>query len=1275
MTRDELLGATAGSPVKLGRYDVHGLLEAGGMGTVYAAVDREHGTPVALKTLDHLGAHHILRFKNEFRAAADLAHPNLVALYELSREGDLWYFTMERIEGVDFIRWLRSASGALRDSTVQRARSSAPTLPDAHLSQMPREPLVAQPVSAPDSTARLREALIQLARGVNALHAAGLLHLDIKPNNVLVENTGRVVLLDFGLTRPIRDVESSAELIVAGTPSSMAPEQFSGTGIGPPTDWYAVGLMLYRALTGTNAFEAEGVAATPFVKGNFSPTPPSELLPELPDDLSRLAVDLLASDPSRRPTGEEVLSRLEAATPAPGVGSLGDEPTRLVGRDSERRELAAALDLALGGAAVVAEVSGSSGVGKSALLDDLFVELDLDRALVLRGRCYERESVPYKAFDGMLDVLAGQLAKQEFDPRQLPRWATELALAFPVLGRVRPFARHVANSRPDTDSVVELRRRAVEALRELFETLAGARPLIVSVDDAQWVDVDSARLLARLLAPPLPPRFLLVLSYRPEELRANGAAEPFRTAVDRLHDRDDVQHMRVDVGPLSVEDAQALASVRLGTVGDEELASTIATESEGLPYFVEALARFATESQTSDGRSEVELSDVLARRVEALEPAQRRLVETLAVADSPIPLSVAFRVAELEGEGVMRALWSLQSGHFVRSTGRASDDLVELCHDRMRESVTTRLGPRRLSSLHEELGETLAPTDDLESSPWLFDAVRHLNAAESELDEARRQRVVDLNLAAGRRARQAVAFPIARACFAAGIEALWPDAWTSHYATTLALHTGAAEASYLTAAWDEAATSVAEIKAHARDVLDQMPAWTVQIDTCIAHLDYDGAVEAGLAALHLLGVDLPSHPAAADVGDAIGGTIAALNAIGPDRFRELAIAEDPHVQAAARILTRLGSAAYFGRPLLFVIIATTLVNSAIEDGLAPSTPYALSVFGIVLNSIEQFELACTWAQVALGLNDRFRDRSLNVRTRHCANNLVCNLLAPLDSTLAETLAIWEDGKAMGDVEYAAYSAHAYVHNGLYAGWPLDELWAVSQKASAFMKSYEQINALHLHLPFEQAVRCFTGRAQDPASLNGPGFDEDEVLAVAAELGARSAICLYRLVMGVVRYHFSTPEDASESLEIARMHIDGAPSTWHVPILRQYAALAIFGLAHADDDLLRLASDDIAKFEALAQLSPSNYEHRVALLSGARARHSGDLDAAVRYFDDAVSLADAGGWTKDVALAHELAAAAERERGDRDAADRRAQAAWATYARWGAVAKLPPGYST
>ena len=353
------------------------------MGVVYRARDREATEPVALKTMAYVEPAALLRFKNEFRALADISHPNVVQLYEMVSEGEHWFFTMELLDGVDFLRWVHredaeppELTGLLTPYSEQKSTwdSSAPTLdsmPEATSSTSGVMSATRQPAPARSCDLdRLRPALLQLAQGVAAIHAAGKLHRDIKPSNVIVTRDARVVLLDFGVVGDLAAARENPRLEdqILGTPAYMAPEQARGAPAGMPADWYAVGVMIYEALTDQLPFDGSPHDIL-FSKQGTRAARPSALVAGVPPDLDALCMDLLHPDPRQRPRGEDVIRRLSQIEAAEGAvpARLAHTPGArrpFVGRTRQLAVLESAFQQCVQGRALVVLMAGRSGMAK-----------------------------------------------------------------------------------------------------------------------------------------------------------------------------------------------------------------------------------------------------------------------------------------------------------------------------------------------------------------------------------------------------------------------------------------------------------------------------------------------------------------------------------------------------------------------------------------------------------------------------------------------------------------------------------------------------------------------------------------------------------------------------------------------------------------------------------------------------------------------------------------------------------------------------------------------
>ncbi len=732
-------------PRVLERFEVGRCLGTGTFGVVYEARERAGGTKVALKKLSLADAGAVYAFKQEFRALADVVHENLVRLDELFSIDDGLYLAMELVDGVSFFDYVRpnllgpppaTPLAALPTAAFQSAVSS-----DASSAERPGPTSGARlrsgvtdrrrpgpgPVGAVDE-ARLRAALRQLALGVLAVHRANKLHRDLKPSNVLTTPTGRVVILDFGLVAP---PGPRRERRVVGTPAYMSPEQARGLSLEPASDWYSVGVMLYEALTGELPVDGDARAVMDAKQGLEAPDPRVRA-PGVSDDLAELCRALLDPDSQTRATGAAVLRVLGGEGSAGGPPELEVAP--LTGREHHLVALEEAFAAARETGAVTLLVHGSSGMGKSALcrrfLDAI---LETRGALVLEGRCYERELTPFKALDPIVDALAsyvGALPRDAADAL-LPPDVEALSRLFPVLHRVPAVHERAAAAKGgDAFDPAESRRRAGIALRRLLERIAEEAPLVIAIDDLQWGDADRASLLLDLLAPPDPPRLLLLAGYRSEDAAGVHLAAALHRRMARGEPVGDVRELRV--GPLGPRAARSLARALLappaslsGSVDDpavHERAAAIAHESGGSPFFVYELARHARAASGRDDGA-ITLDDLLRLRVEALAEPPQRLLEVIAVAGRPIGVAAAERAA---GVGAAGALSVLRAASLVKIHGGAVTGArtVEPFHDRIRVAALARLEPEHVAqhALALALALEAGGTADPESLLVYFDA-------------------------------------------------------------------------------------------------------------------------------------------------------------------------------------------------------------------------------------------------------------------------------------------------------------------------------------------------------------------------------------------------------------------------------------------------------------------------------------------------------------------------------------------------------------------------
>lgn len=624
------------------RFALERRLGRGSFGDVFEALDRRRGARVALKLLREPRFDVIQMFKREFRALSEIRHPGLIRLYELFvGEADA-FFTMEVVSGLRF---------------------------DAFVLERGRDPEA------------LLTAIGALCDALHALHASGHLHRDIKPSNLMVEPSGRVRLLDFGLACPI-----AANTGPTGSLPYIAPELFEGAPSMQASDAYGVGVLAYEALTGATPTAKKRWTDALHAKRARDFPHPREVLPAGARGAAEAIWALLDPDPARRPTMASLAEQWRSPSKSRSV--LVTSTPSFVGRDHELDCLARfSREGPARGAGLLVE--GEAGIGKTALLRRFF-DLETDRSL-LGSRCHPQEYVPFRAFDGVVEGIASLWTSLAPEQRAglVPHLSHDLLVAFPSLAMVadRPTDHAIADPQ-------ERRQRALQDLCSLVAGIASRSPLVLWIDDAHWADRDSLELLERVAEQA--PAVRIVVSRRP--LGPNDAAHsPWLERFEKL-----------SLERLDEATSRALVAAELAS-GPIDLAS-ITSAGAGLPFLLQRLARA---KRTDDSGTAEPIA--MAR----LAPSARGLLERLSLLEQPIPIGWLASSPD-EGAQVIDALTWLA---WERLATIDADDHVSIYHDLIRRMVETTLADDARVAIHDGLAKDLERAGA--GPDWIFPHYRH----------------------------------------------------------------------------------------------------------------------------------------------------------------------------------------------------------------------------------------------------------------------------------------------------------------------------------------------------------------------------------------------------------------------------------------------------------------------------------------------------------------------------------------------------------------------
>ena len=1231
------------------------------MGVVYEAYDRERETLVALKTLREASPETIFLFKQEFRSLAQTIHPNLVPLYEFISDGEQYFFTMEFLrDGVDLKTFLRSqdaasetqdpsaATGPSRISSIAEDETidapmddiSWPGPGDGDPGEPPADPSpVALPVEFDE--AQVVEVFRQLAEGVQALHESRILHRDLKPANVMVRGNGRVVLLDFGLVQELGNGVVSAggpadsrsgdtgggdsshtSGSVTGSVAYMAPEQAAAQALSPASDWYAVGVMLYEVLTGRLPITGRSIEILRD-KQRLDPAPPQTIVPGVPEDIGVLCMDLLSRDPSRRPLGPEVIARLGGDTDHFGdaeIATTTPVAVPFVGRKHHLETLARCLDITTEGCTAVCRVHGRSGAGKSSLIQHFLDDVSARRdPVVLVGRCYEQESMPFKAIDSLVDALTRfLLSLQPGELNQLmPENIAALARVFPALLRIDRVAR-ATSEREGKLNLEELRLQAFGALRELLARIGERRPLVLFIDDLQWGDLDSAALIREILSSAEPPRMLMLFSYRTEYV----GVSPCLRALGNLADTSPkVIEKALAVEALSAAESRDLAVTLIGDGSSDADARVdwVVEESSGSALFIYELVQHLKAGMELFDSGEVHLDEILWRRIQRLPEEASRLLEIIAVASRPVLLRHVQEVAGLRALPP-EVVGALRSQRLVRTTGPGLEDFVECYHDRIRESIVERLADTAVASHHAALASSLE--NDGDGKPELL-AV-HLEGA-GELTRAGKFYRI-----AADQAVESLAFDRAEDFF-------------------------------------QRALSFAHEASVKGEILERL----VHFYTDLAR--FEDAYQAGREGAGLFGIRLPAKFSPPSfVVDLVGAKLRFGGRSVADVL-DLPTMEDARLSGAVRLIAAVAKAAYQLRPELCVAINAKMVNLCMKHGNTADSAIGYMVFGSIFlgGILGDYRRGHEFGRLALDLVEKYDNAQQKAEVHFVVGYFGTSWLRP--ATEAEELwrTAFATGLQTGDLFHTGCASCATTLSYFMRGESLDRILEASREYLDFLDSVGLDEPAGAVTAVRQAARNLRGQTRSRGDFSDEAFDEASFVAGLPEYGSRHFAHYYFIVKMQTLYLWDRLEDARATLQAAEPYLKDSKGMLHSAEHRFYQALILAASCRsASAPQRRSGLRTIRKQHRLLQKwatqCPHNFLHKERLVAGELARLSGDPDRAVELYSEAQRAAAESGYQHIEALAHQLSASALCEI-DPTAADSHLEAARALYRRWGASA--------
>ncbi len=1039
---------------------------------------RRAGMPMVVKLLRlaKLGSGDVARFRREFELSRRVVHPNVVRAE-----------TLESHAGVLFLAMADDGAVSVRDLLRHGPLPLAEAL-------------------------RIGSAVVD---ALEAIHRRNIIHKDISPGNIITNLAqGTVRLIDFGISADVSVERPQASGLpeLEGTLAYIAPEQTGrmNRDLDYRADFYALGATLYELLTGMPPF---GYTRDPIeaVHAHLAlpPPPMQDLRPEMPAVLVELVMRLMAKEPEARYQNHHVLRRdlqqvlLHLAEPAAlagltlGQGDLSERfqvSGRLYGRADEIRRLTAAFETAVTGAAQVVTVAGISGIGKTALVHELHRSLLGHRGQLVHGKFDQfGQHTPGVAFLQALEqrvrrVLALPPAEQaewrEALRQRLGANAVVAQAALPVLDALlgeRP------SSAPPLGPL-EAENRFLRSLQLCFAALASpAAPLVVFIDDLQWADRISRRLLRELSMDESLRHLLLIGAYRAGEVPPDHPLAQDLAALAGIDGRSTALH----VGPLRVRDVAELLSdsLQLPIEEVEELAQLCHRKTSGNPFFLgrfledlhrreliwldRSVPRWRWSHDKLHGERVADnVVELMLEQLRRLPPATGALLTSAAFLGSRFMLSQLAVACEATKSDVVRGLGpALEAGLLVPQDGRykwiAVLDAMEsrelqvefaFVHDRVQEAAYLLATPEERPTLHLRIGRLLR--DQAMAAPAAavdFAVVNHLNQGQALMhDVPERAQLAGFNIAASQLARDAASFDLAADYAAQAIELLGDGHWLAAPAEALELHVQAARMAALkgdTAAMDRlieaALPQIADAAARAR-LLD------VRIESFYTSGRLDETLELGLAVLRLLGVEPPVAATPVEAAQLVATLKEEISAIGFDVLAKQPALTDPLCLQQLTVIAKMTAAAYIARPALLPLLTVLQVRLMVARGHAPAALSAYSVLGLmVAEFLGDYVFGYRLGRMSMDLLERHGWRHVHAHAGFSFNAFLRHWTEGIASGLPALMQVHEEGLETGNLRHAGLSLYVHDYHAFLNGMPLAELEAELDTHAATLRRIRQ----------------------------------------------------------------------------------------------------------------------------------------------------------------------------------------------------------------------------
>ncbi|MEH1868720.1 MAG: ATP-binding sensor histidine kinase [Nostoc sp.] len=1286
---------------KIPGYSINEELYNGSRTQVYRGYREVDQQPVVVKLLKnpYPSFNELLLFRNQYTIAKNLNSPLIVQTYSLETCQNGYALVMEDFGGISLKEWgTRETQQSLEEFLV---------------------------------------IAIAVCNILDLLYHERIIHKDIKPSNILINpQTKQVKLIDFSIASllPRENPTLVNPNVLEGTLAYISPEQTGrmNRGIDYRTDFYSLGVTFYELLTGEFPFPSDD--AMELVHCHLAKTAPliTEINPKIPSILAEIVSKLMAKNAEDRYQSalglkydlRNCLTQLRENGKIYSFKIASRDvcdrfliPDKLYGRETEVQTLLEAFDRVSQGATEMMLVAGFSGIGKTAVVNEVHKPIIRQRGYFIKGKFDQfNRNIPFSAFVQAFRDLMGQLLTQ--NDAQIQEYKRHILAAVGENGQV------IIEVIPELERIIGQQPPAIELsgnagqnrFNLLFQKFVRVlttkeHPLVIFLDDLQWADSASLNLIQLLMNESANEYLLLIGAYRDNEV---SAAHPLMLTLAEIIKYQSTINT-ISLVPLNDFSLNLLVAdtLKCSPRIAKPLTQLLYQKTQGNPFFSTQFLKALYEDglitfDWEGGNWQCDISAVkalaisddvvefMAVQLQKLPPTTQSILQIAACIGNEFDLKTLALVCQESIVETATCLWNaLQSGLILPQTeiykffvGAENQDVnqdngkifvYKFLHDRVQQAAYSLIPEDQKQTTHVKIGRLLwSNTPEAELEEQAFAIANQLNIGIEQFHEPQeRHQLSRLNFIAGKKAKASTAYNAALAYLKISIDLLPTNPWQSDYDFTLSLYNEATEASYLSGELDSMENFAQKVLQQAKAIIDTAKVYEVKIESYTIQSKFLAAIDTAMQFLRPIGIEFPEEPTDKDFFLALQETQALLSDKTVAELADLPEIQQPELRAALRVLVKVDIPAYLAKPELHRLLVLKEVPLSIKYGNTSASAIIYSGYGLMLsgqsNSILQ---GYEFGQLALQLLSKFSDHEYAVRVLVIVHGFITHWKEPLRATLKPLLQAYARGLEIGDLAFACHSASVYCFHAYVAGQQLTTLANELGIYSAALTKIHKQATLNYHNIYHQIVLNLIEPTATPWELVGTAYDEKSMLLLNEQSSDPNSLWHFCVNKLMLCYLFQVLDLAVEyAIKAKQCQYSGLGyAMTNISLLNWYDSLvqlALFPTASPtqQQEILQQVAENQQIMEQWANYAPMNQLHRFYLVEAEKHRVLGDKTTAIEFYDRAISQAKANGYIQEEALANELAAKFYLNWEKEKVAAGYMQESYYCYARWGAKAKV------